>query len=187
MIIILYFPPFLISYFHLRDSLVILREVNRLKGLSQTTKDLIDDIYKTPSLWESLTNKNEDKLRLIRLVGQSAETDAVPYLIPLLLVRNADMRSTAVNAVESLLRTCKLEDLVWLDEHLRGFSPYLLSSGLELWYKIKISDFKKMDRSSNSIRMPVCMFARRVIWQSEKRGKEKKGLGKAETIGTILM
>lgn len=117
-----------------------------MKGLSQTTKDLIDNIYKTPSLWESLINKNEDKLRLIRLVGQSAETDAVPYLIPLLLDRHADMRGTAVNAVEFLLRTCKVEDLIWLDEHIRGLSSYLPSSRLEAWYKIKTSDFKIADR-----------------------------------------
>ncbi|UKS23914.1 hypothetical protein LOZ80_19930 [Paenibacillus sp. HWE-109] len=117
-----------------------------MKGLSRTTKDLMDNIYKTPSLWGTFANKNEEKLRLIRLVGQSAEIAAVPYLIPLLLDCNADLRSTAVNAMESLLRNCRLEDLVWLDEHIRGFSPYLPSSRLEAWYKIKISDFKKVDR-----------------------------------------
>lgn len=125
-------------------------------GLSQTTQDSIDNIYKSHSLWESITNNKEEKLRQIRLIGQSVEIAAVPHLIPLLLERNTDLRSTAVNAVESLLRTCQLEDLVRLDEYIRDFSPYFPNSRLEAWNKMKISDFKKVMK--DRVLVYLCSF-----------------------------
>lgn len=44
------------------------------------------------------------------------------------------------------MRNCRLEDLIWLDENIRSLSSYLPSSRLVAWYKIKTSDFKKVDR-----------------------------------------
>ncbi|MBA2939713.1 hypothetical protein HZF08_15455 [Paenibacillus sp. CGMCC 1.16610] len=74
-----------------------------MKGLSQTSQDRIDNIYKSHIGWELHSSEKEKLLTMIRLLGNSAEIAAVPYLIPLLLESNADLRSTAVIALESFI------------------------------------------------------------------------------------
>lgn len=114
-----------------------------MRKISQTTLERINAIYETQNYWESLFHKNEEKTRILELLGQSTEIAAIPLLVPLLFERDSNYKNAASRAIESLLRNCQLTDYVWLEENTRYLSPHIPKTKLELWYKLDLAYSKK--------------------------------------------
>jgi HEAT repeat protein len=114
----------------------------QLKGLSASTKELLYPLLG----WSSLEFRWRGELNtaaILKQVGDTGETLAIPMLLSFAMASDREVRAAARSAIRRLFEQMSIEQLPALDEALRQSWAHL-----EDWYGIKPAAIRKFKTNS---------------------------------------
>ena len=87
--------------------------------LSQPARSLVELLD-----WRhTRANRRDEIVRVLRQLKELGEPAAIPWILPIAVSGTAQTRPEALSAIESLTGKLQPRDVIWLDEHVRRWTP----------------------------------------------------------------
>lgn len=117
------------------------------RQLSEGTCELISSLAPRRGLVPDLPWRARHRELTVLEIGQRGEVAALPWLLDLTLDANQRVVAAAQSVVASLLSTVEIEDLAWLDEHVRR-----IGSRGGAWASLSPASVERQPLESDSLR-----------------------------------
>lgn len=93
---------------------------DRMRQVSDHAHSLLVRLNARPSPLSRLSGQSDSRAAILEELGRCAEPGVIPYLAPIVVWGNPHEVLAGARAVSALLQQTGAEDLIWLDEWMRG-------------------------------------------------------------------
>jgi len=122
-----------------------------MKAISQETLEKINRLT-GQTFWNRVSGGTDEQVELLREIGLSGESAAIPEISYLLVDASGPVWHAAAEAVNRLLETLKPLDLVALDQRMREVGSYDREVDRR-WRKLRPSDLSRFESSEFAARL----------------------------------